>query len=224
MAFSQTGISTENLLRDGLKKYYGKYRGIVSNTDDPKFQGRIKAKVPKVLGDYDTNWAVPCSPFAGDGYGFQFLPNPGDGVWIEFEEGDPNKPIYTGFWWKPDSLPTGSGSNYSKDKRFIWLPGGLYIAFITENGKELIRIKHKKDTQIEMQPDGKMIIKSENEVEVVAPSIKLGGTTRMARQGDGVLVSGSGTTEPGGEFGHTHSFTIELSGNITGGSNKVRGG
>ena len=61
--------------------------------------GRIRARVPDVLGDQESGWAMPCAPFGGDGMGFFALPKSEAGVWIEFEHGDPDYPIYSGCWW-----------------------------------------------------------------------------------------------------------------------------
>jgi uncharacterized protein involved in type VI secretion and phage assembly len=84
---------------DGGGRFYGKYRGIVSDIDDPLNIGRVRAHVPDVLGEDESGWAMPCAPFGGDRTGFFALPAPGAGVWIEFEHGDPQQPIWTGAWW-----------------------------------------------------------------------------------------------------------------------------
>jgi uncharacterized protein involved in type VI secretion and phage assembly len=79
--------------------FFGKYRGVVTDNKDPYFLGRIRAKVNDVLGDQESGWATPCLPFAGQGMGFYAIPSVGSGVWMEFEKGDPEKPIWTGGWW-----------------------------------------------------------------------------------------------------------------------------
>jgi len=79
--------------------FYGKFRGIVSDIQDPLMMGRIKAKVPDIFGADESGWAMPCAPFGGSGMGFFSLPSVGAGVWIEFEQGDPDYPIWTGCWW-----------------------------------------------------------------------------------------------------------------------------
>lgn len=79
--------------------FYGKYRGVVTSTKDPLMIGRIQARVPDVMGDDASGWAMPCVPFAGTGMGWFALPADGSGVWIEFEHGDPDYPIWTGCWW-----------------------------------------------------------------------------------------------------------------------------
>jgi uncharacterized protein involved in type VI secretion and phage assembly len=79
--------------------FYGKYRGTVTNVKDPLMTGRLKARVTDVMGDKETGWAMPCAPFGGNGAGFFALPKVGAGVWIEFEHGDPDYPVWSGCWW-----------------------------------------------------------------------------------------------------------------------------
>lgn len=79
--------------------FYGKYRGTVTDIQDPLMMGRVRAKVPDVLGDQESGWAMPCVPFGGSGMGFFALPKVGAGAWIEFEHGDPDYPIWTGCWF-----------------------------------------------------------------------------------------------------------------------------
>lgn len=78
------------------RRYYGKYRGNVINNIDPMFKGRIMCQVPDVLGATPSGWAMPCFPFTGVQMGAVALPAVGAGVWIEFEGGDPSKPIWVG--------------------------------------------------------------------------------------------------------------------------------
>lgn len=79
--------------------FYGKFRGIVTDNKDPLMIGRVRAKVPDVLGDLESGWAMPCAPFGGKDTGFFAIPTTGAGVWIEFEHGDPDYPIWSGCWW-----------------------------------------------------------------------------------------------------------------------------
>jgi uncharacterized protein involved in type VI secretion and phage assembly len=84
---------------NGDNVFYGKYRGVVTDIDDPLMTWRIKARVPDVMGDDESGWAMPCAPFGGSGMGLFALPAVGAGVWIEFEHGDPDYPIWSGCWW-----------------------------------------------------------------------------------------------------------------------------
>ncbi len=86
--------------------FYGKYRGIVTDNDDPNGLGRIRIKVQDVLGDQESGWALPALPYAGDGVGLYLIPPVNAFVWVEFEHGDPDYPIWTGcFWLTSESVP-----------------------------------------------------------------------------------------------------------------------
>ena len=81
------------------QKFYGKYRGTVINNIDPEQRGRIQAIVPAVSNVVPTSYAMPCVPIAGKQQGIFAIPQIGAGVWIEFEGGDPDKPIWVGGFW-----------------------------------------------------------------------------------------------------------------------------
>lgn len=87
------------------QRFYGKYRGKVSNNLDPMQLGRLQVTVPEVLGDGRLSWALPCVPFAGPGVGFFALPPVQANVWVEFEGGDPDHPIWSGCFWGPGQVP-----------------------------------------------------------------------------------------------------------------------
>jgi len=78
--------------------FLGKYRGTVANNLDPTQTGRIQAMVPDVSPSIST-WAMPCLPFAGINAGVFTVPPVGSGVWIEYEHGDPEFPIWVGGYW-----------------------------------------------------------------------------------------------------------------------------
>ncbi len=81
------------------QKFYGKYRGTVFNNIDPLQIGRIQAIVPDVSNIMVSSWAMPCLPIAGKQEGIFCVPQIGAGVWIEFEQGDPDYPIWVGGFW-----------------------------------------------------------------------------------------------------------------------------
>jgi uncharacterized protein involved in type VI secretion and phage assembly len=81
------------------KKFYGKYRGTVINNVDPMLIGRIQVMVPDVSNFVPTSWAMPCVPVAGIQNGTYAVPIIGSGVWVEFEQGDPDYPIWAGCFW-----------------------------------------------------------------------------------------------------------------------------
>jgi hypothetical protein len=81
------------------KRFYGKYRGLVIENIDPEQIGRVMLQVPDVLGEIPSSWAMPCVPVAGIQAGCFVVPPIGSQVWVEFEQGDPDYPIWTGGFW-----------------------------------------------------------------------------------------------------------------------------
>ncbi len=83
---------------DGTKKFYGRYRGTVASNVDPKQLGRLLVVVPDVLGDESCIWAESATPLAGSNMGISCVPDNNTGVWVEFQQGDPNYAVWTGGW------------------------------------------------------------------------------------------------------------------------------
>lgn len=86
----------------GTQRFWGKYRGTVVNNIDPQNRGRLQLTVPDVTGLIPSTWAECCAPFVGmtgAAAGLFAIPPIGAAVWVEFEQGDPNRPIWTGGRW-----------------------------------------------------------------------------------------------------------------------------
>jgi len=82
-----------------MEKLFGKYRGTVLDNVDPLQIGRLMVQVPDASNVMPSTWAMPCVPFAGTQTGFFAVPAIGSGVWVEFEQGNTDYPIWTGCFW-----------------------------------------------------------------------------------------------------------------------------
>lgn len=87
-----------------MTRFYGKYRGKVQNNVDPDQNGRMMVTVPAVFGD-NPKWAMPSVPYAGMQNAFFAIPPLEANVWVEFEGGDPEKPIWSGCFWGKGEVP-----------------------------------------------------------------------------------------------------------------------
>ena len=143
--------------------YYGKYRGIVTDVDDPDNLCRIRARVDNVLNGQETGWAVPASPFAGDGHGMVMLPAIGSGVWIEFEAGSLDHPIWSGGWWANGQRPDPQGAKL----RVIVSETGNQV--ILDDDSDEVRIVHNGGPEIK-------ITSSEIVMTVGSCELKIGTT------------------------------------------------
>jgi len=110
--------------------YYGKYRGVVVNNIDPQRMGRIQASVPDVGAAIPTTWATACVPITGKGSGTWMVPQIGAGVWIEFEQGDPEYPIWSGCFWGSASETPSDASTGNPVSPSIILETGLKNAIV----------------------------------------------------------------------------------------------
>lgn len=166
--------SYEDSGEDRQDRFYGKYRGLVSDTDDPLDLGRIKATVPEVLGDTATGWASPCAPYAGANAGLFVIPPVNTGVWIEFEAGDTSRPIWVGAWWGTAEVPAKPGGGQAKPAtKILRSDKGLIVAL--DDDAETISVSDadaKHQVVIEVK-SGKITVKSSKQVIVDCPDIRL---------------------------------------------------
>jgi len=86
-------------MTDRSKRFFGKYRGTVINNVDPEQRGRVIVMVPDVSTVVPSTWAMPCLPVGGMQMGVFTVPPIGAGVWIEYEQGDPDYPVWVGCFW-----------------------------------------------------------------------------------------------------------------------------
>lgn len=125
-------------------RYYGKYRGVVTCNKDPNDLGRVKAQVPRVLGDLETTgWALPAFAYGGaKEQGFFAVPDVGAGVWIEFEGGELRFPIWSGTWYAPGAIPESAkpGKKVLKTKsghKIVLDDDGGSLAITDSNGNSV---------------------------------------------------------------------------------------
>jgi uncharacterized protein involved in type VI secretion and phage assembly len=153
-----------------LTKFFGKYRGIVTDNQDPSNLGRIRAKVNDVLQDVDTGWATPSLPYAGKGSGYFRVPPKDAGVWIEFEAGNVSRPIWTGCWYADGQLPSDQdGNSATTDFFIVRTESGLIvamndanhtIAISDQNGNNLIKIEVDRE-QITVNASKTVVVNAE---------------------------------------------------------------
>lgn len=154
------------------QKYFGKYRGTVTDNRDPEMRGRLKASVPDVLGDQDSSWALPCAPYAGDQVGLFAVPPLNTAVWIEFEQGNPDYPIWSGCFWASGEPPASPAQPEKK----VFKTDGVTLTIDDTPGVASFKLETTGGQKIEVTASG---IKIDNgsgaTVELSGPSVKLNG-------------------------------------------------
>ena len=183
-----------DLIEKVERRFYGKYRGFVVDKQDPAKLGRLKVKVPSVLGnDVVTGWAMPCVPYGGAAdQGFLFIPEVGAGVWIEFEEGDLEFPIWTGTFWsqpdtgselpKPNKAADGTEESAVQDpptSKIVKTFKGHTLQFEDADGAEMVLIREGSQGHfITMDQNGITLIDaSGNTIQTTSSGIKMTDAT-----------------------------------------------
>jgi uncharacterized protein involved in type VI secretion and phage assembly len=149
--------------------HYGKYRGVVTDNEDPKNLGRLKARVPEVLGDIETGWAWPAAPFAGNGVGIFAVPPPDSGVWLEFQAGDVSSPIWSGCWWADGELPDQATPEITVLKTVA----GHTITLDDTDGGEKIEITDKNGAKIVLDQSGVELSKGGQKMKLSQSSVTI---------------------------------------------------
>lgn len=129
----------DNLVNHGLeyfRRYYGFYRGTCVDVEDPEEQGRILVRVPVVTwGNTNPMWAWPIMPWGGRDSGMFVVPDVDDPVYVVFENGDANRPMYLGGYWPKvdgsDNYAEGLGAYTSgkPTKRIFKTKAGHELSF-----------------------------------------------------------------------------------------------
>jgi hypothetical protein len=154
-----------------VPKFYGKYRGKVISNTDPMQQGRILVNVPTVMGTAQ-NWALPAAPFAGIQVGIYAVPPPTANVWIEFEEGDADKPIWSGGFWDVGTVPAMALVPPAPVPHILLQTVAQNTIHICDGASPPITT-----SGILLKSGASMLIISPEGVKIVAPKIEITGLT-----------------------------------------------
>lgn len=198
-------------------KYYGKYRGTVVENKDPQHIGRLKLKVPSILGEAETDWALPCMPLGGAvDQGLFGVPEIDSQVWVEFEEGAFSKPIWTGtFWQKKDDTPVELSDDEPTQKGIKTI-SGHQLVFEDKQDEESIHLEHPKGAILDIDKNGTIKLTDANgstltldaENELLSVEDSTGNSVTMDDNGTTIKDSGGGEIKMAAKGG---SVTISAS-------------
>jgi len=136
-------------------RFYGKYRGTVSGNTDPEGRGRLQVEVPEVRGPGVIDWALPSVPYAGDGIGLFALPPVGTSVWVEYEGGNLQVPIWSGCFWQRGQIDAADA-----------VPEVMFL----KTSQASIRIDNASG-EIKISISGASVTMTASEIKIEAPQI-----------------------------------------------------
>ena len=154
---------------NGEGRFYGKFRGVVSDNGDPSNLGRIRAKVADVFGEEASGWAMPSVPYAGSQVGLFLIPPTNASVWIEFEHGNPDYPIWTGCFWADNEVPV---SPASADKKVLKTGAGT-ITLDDTQGSNSVTIETTNNLKIKLDQQGIEISNGSQKIMISTSSVSV---------------------------------------------------
>jgi|APLak6261658528_1056013.scaffolds.fasta_scaffold00016_7 uncharacterized protein involved in type VI secretion and phage assembly len=145
--------------RQNQQHYYGKFRGFVVDNQDPEQRGRLRVRVPSVLADAVTGWALPCLPFGGlANQGLFFVPEVGAQIWVEFEEGNLDRPLWVGVFWQQLGDIPQEGQKTPPTTRVLRTPSGHVLQFDDAAGAEQFHLYHPTGAELSIDAQGSMVL------------------------------------------------------------------
>jgi uncharacterized protein involved in type VI secretion and phage assembly len=167
-----------------MKKLFGKYRGRVEDNADPQSLGRVQVTSPAALGSSGRAWAMPCLPCAPPGVGLSMLPPVGAEVWVEFEEGDPDRPIVTGCLWGSRVAPPPPADD-------VILTTGSGHRLVLSGSRNEVSVSHPGGSSVKLDAAGRIELSASSSIRMTAPKVEVEtGTIELgagAVQASGVL-------------------------------------
>ncbi len=157
--------TTETMTATSFPGLYVGQVEVVENDDD-RYPGSIKVSIPSIFGlpsgDEAAVWARPCFP-----YGHFFVPEVGDKVWLAFENGNSQSPVWLGVWYPEGKTPNAAQIS-PPTKRVIESSQGSMIIFDDEGKKLTLKVGNNS---IEINENGILIDASSKEVIIKASSV-----------------------------------------------------
>ncbi len=188
------------------RRKYGKYRGFVVDNADPELRGRVRLQVPALLGDQQTDWALPCVPCGGlADQGWFCVPELGAQVWVEFEGGDLSFPIWSGTFWQAAGDPPAEVSGQPESKVFK-TAGGHYLQFEDAAGAEQVHLQHTGGASLDIDSQGTVALTDANGAQLTLDAAA-GQVVLEDANGNSLTMSSSGVT-----VADASGNTIEMAG------------
>lgn len=178
-------MSDRGMSRQADRRFFGVVIGLVTDNDDPQNLGRVKLNFPWFSDAMTTEWCRVAQPYAGNGYGFYWIPEVDDEVAVTFMHGDMRIPIVIGSLYNGQDRPTFTRNG--RDPKVILTKAGHRILLEDKDGQQKIEI-------IDASGNNSIVIDTtQNSISVSAQGdIKVEASGRLTLTGQaGVTIRGA---------------------------------
>ena len=195
------------------RRAFGKYRGFVNDNADPEKLARVKLRVPALLGEAETGWALPCLPCGGlANQGFFSVPGVGAQVWVEFEGGNLDFPIWTGTFWQQSGDAPEEAQDPPTTQVLRTAKGHVFLLEDKDDAEE-VKLLHSAGAMLDLDRDGNVVLADNNgakltldaannqavledangnKIEMAASGVKVSASATITLEGAQVMLGGSG--------------------------------
>lgn len=205
----------DQVLAREQRRYTGKFRAVVVDNADPEGRGRLKLRVPSLLGEADSDWALPSLPYGGAaGLGFLMIPPVGAQCFAEFIEGDLSAPVWTGTYYRAaETPPDDSIKGAAPTVKLLQTDSGHLLMFDDADGAEALTVRSKARAEVRLDEVGSLALSDANGATVTLDAQS--GTLSVAdANGNTLEMASSGITarDATGNVIKTSGAGVEVSG------------
>lgn len=163
-------------MSDGIR-YYGKYRATVINNVDPENRGRVQVQLADRYGLFPSTWALPAFPVASIQHGVCVIPPLRASVWIDFEAGDPDFPVWSGsFFENPGEMPVLAAAGTPVAPNIAMQTTGQVALVLSDNPAVNVLIKTLTGAMIQIGESGILISNGKGaSILLSGPSVTVNG-------------------------------------------------
>lgn len=149
--------------------FYGIYKAQVVDNNDPLGVGRLVLSCPTVHGPTTAQiWARPKASFGGKQNGLWAIPDIGEWVYVSFDHGRAEFPIWEGGWWADNGDVT---ADMTLKNVVLCTAEGLKI--VINRTENTVLIQQSNGNSILIAGDA-ITVQSASQVSVQAPEIMTG--------------------------------------------------
>jgi phage baseplate assembly protein V len=174
------------------RRYHGVYPAIVAAVGDSQHPGQVRLRLDWFDSQMQTEWCRICNPYAGNGYGFVWHPEPGDEVLVAFMHGDMRWPIVLGGMYNGVDEPPTARTD-ARDQKLMRTKGGHELLMDDSAGQQRVRLASNGGHTVDIDDQaGTIVIATSGGVKVTLDD---GGASVVIEAG-AIKLGGDAATQP----------------------------
>ena len=161
---------------------------VVIDNNDPEGLGRVRTRFKWQGNNEMTPWIRVLTSSASGGRGMYFIPEIGDEAYIDFDQGNPDRPYVTGTLFHGNARPTwGSAGN---DTKALRTRSGNRVELNDANGS--VNIIDPSGNTVSMAGNGEITITAPNKITLSSTDIVIDASNNISVKAGNNMTTGAG--------------------------------